>query len=593
MIAASHEIQRIALLYPGDLGSVFGAALLRAGFRVASFVAERSERTRRAAAAAGILRRESLEALLADADLIVSLVPQAGALATARRCAAVLRELALSGQRDPEVEAPRYLDANSIAPAALGEIAGVLDAAGVRTLDGAFLGSARELAERGSLALAGPGASEVGAQLERALRVRVLGDRAGDASAFKLCFSAFNKAVVAAGFESLVAAERAGFGAELLEALREFYPGAIADVERQTPTYPRHAARRADEMQQVAGWLDAVGFPAELARAASACFERIARERLALDAECRAEDVWRALAQRAARVPGRCSEGSTVSIRVPAPAAAAAPAIRIPRQSEIDEGETKMSADQRPQSSELHPGPGFRIRHQVRRPDPALVQAFREFQGPMISDLMNRLYTMRPAIQNLTDPALAPLVGPACTVKVFPGDNLMVHAALDIAKPGDVLVVDASGSHMNAVLGDLVSNKAKHRGIAGIIVDGLVRDIDGIREARIPVFARGVTPVGPLHRGPGEVNFPIQCGGIVVKPGDLIFADNNGVVVVPLEISEELLKRCQEKTAKEASYVASVKQGKFSNAWVHAELAMNGCVFVDDAPEPAASARSR
>ncbi len=240
-----------------------------------------------------------------------------------------------------------------------------------------------------------------------------------------------------------------------------------------------------------------------------------------------------------------------------------------------------MTADQKPQSSELHPGPGFRIRHAIERPDPALVQAFRGFEGPMISDLMNRLYTMRPAIQNMTDADLVPLVGPACTVKVFPGDNLMVHAALDVARPGDVLVIDAGGSHMNAVLGDLVSNKARHRGIAGIVVDGLVRDIDGIRAARIPVFGRGITPVGPLHRGPGEINFPIQCGGIVVRPGDLIFADNNGVVVVPLEIASELQKRCQEKQEKEAAYVASVKLGKFSNAWVHVELATSGCVMVD------------
>jgi RraA family protein len=239
-----------------------------------------------------------------------------------------------------------------------------------------------------------------------------------------------------------------------------------------------------------------------------------------------------------------------------------------------------MSADAKPQSSELHPGPGFRIRHQIQRPNAALLEGFRAFAGPLVSDLMNRLYTMRPAIQNLTDADLLPLVAPACTVKVFPGDNLMVHAALDVARAGDVLVIDAGGSHMNAVLGDLISNKARHRGIAGIVVDGLVRDIDGIREARIPVFGRGVTPVGPLHRGPGEINFPIQCGGIVVCPGDLIFADSNGVVVIPQEIAPELLKRCQEKTAREESYVEAVKRGSFSNAWVHAELTSHGCQLI-------------
>ena len=240
-----------------------------------------------------------------------------------------------------------------------------------------------------------------------------------------------------------------------------------------------------------------------------------------------------------------------------------------------------MKADTKPQSSEMHAGPGFRIRQTIQRPSPELVDSFRRFDGPMVSDLMNRLYTMRPAIQNMTDLELMPLVGPACTIKVFPGDNLMVHAALDVARPGDVLVIDAGGSHMNAIIGDLISNKAKHRGLAGFIIDGLVRDIDGIREAGIPVFARGITPVGPLHRGPGEINFPVQCGGIVVNPGDLIFADSNGVVVVPQEIAPELLKRCEQKTAKEEQYVEAVKRGEFSNVWVHADLAANGCHFVD------------
>lgn len=239
------------------------------------------------------------------------------------------------------------------------------------------------------------------------------------------------------------------------------------------------------------------------------------------------------------------------------------------------------AATKKPQSSAMHAGPGFRIRHDFKRPDPAVIEAFKPFEGPMVSDLMNRLYTMRPAIQSMTDVSLLPLVGPACTVRVFPGDNMMVHAALDIAKPGDVVVIDAGGSHMNAVLGDLISNKAKHRGIKGFVVDGLIRDLDGIKEVGIPVFARGITPVGPLHRGPGEVNYPIQSGGIVVQPGDIIFADSNGVVVVPQEISDELLKRCQEKTAREEEYVAAVKAGQFSNEWVHKYLDANGCVHVD------------
>ncbi len=189
----------------------------------------------------------------------------------------------------------------------------------------------------------------------------------------------------------------------------------------------------------------------------------------------------------------------------------------------------------RPQSAVMFPGPGFRIRSSVKRPDPELVASFDAFDTPAISDRMNRLYTMAPGIHNLTDERLR-LIGPACTVKVFPGDNLMVHKALDIAQPGDVVVVDASASTMTAVLGDLVSMKAKHRGIAGFIVDGLIRDLPGILAVEnFPVFARGITPIGPLHRGPGEINYPVSVGGIVVHPGDLVVADMNGVVVIPRE----------------------------------------------------------
>lgn len=229
-------------------------------------------------------------------------------------------------------------------------------------------------------------------------------------------------------------------------------------------------------------------------------------------------------------------------------------------------------ADEKPKSAEMHPGPGFRLRHEIERPDSNLIAGFADFDTPAISDLMNRLYTMVPAIRNLTAENLR-ILGPACTVKTFPGDNLMVHKSLDIAKPGDVIVVDASASSLTAVLGDLVSTKARHRAIAGFVVDGYIRDLPAIRAlADFPVFARGVTPIGPLHRGPGEINFPVSAGGIVVQPGDLIVGDLNGVVVVPRGIIEELLRRLQTRAEAEAAYVASVARGDFSNAWVDALL---------------------
>lgn len=226
----------------------------------------------------------------------------------------------------------------------------------------------------------------------------------------------------------------------------------------------------------------------------------------------------------------------------------------------------------KPKTAEMHPGLGFRIRRELGITDPVIIAGFADFDTPAISDLMNRLFTMSFEIKPMTDPGLR-IVGPACTVKVFPGDNLMVHKSLDIAMPGDVVVVDAGGSYMNAVLGDLVSTKARHRRIAGFVVDGLIRDLPAIlRLGDFPVFARGVTPIGPLHRGPGEINYPVSVGGIVVHPGDIVVGDRNGVVIVPRDAAGDLLERLRTKAAVEAEYEAAVARGEFSNAWVDATL---------------------
>jgi regulator of RNase E activity RraA len=230
----------------------------------------------------------------------------------------------------------------------------------------------------------------------------------------------------------------------------------------------------------------------------------------------------------------------------------------------------------KPQSAEMHPGPGFRIRTDIDRHDPEVVAGFQAFETPAISDMMNRLYTMSPEIRNLTAEHLR-ILGPACTVKVYPGDNLMVHKALDVARPGDVIAVDAGASLGTAVLGDLVSTKARHRGIAGFVVDGLIRDLPGIKAlGDFPVYARGVTPIGPLHRGPGEINYPVSVAGIVVHPGDVIVGDLNGVVVVPKDIASDLVDRLTGWATSESAYTSAVARGEFSNEWVDRLLAENG-----------------
>lgn len=238
----------------------------------------------------------------------------------------------------------------------------------------------------------------------------------------------------------------------------------------------------------------------------------------------------------------------------------------------------------KPRTAEMHVGPGLRMRAVTQRPDPELVAGFAEFETPSVSDLMNRLYALSPAVSCLT-PAAPTLIGPAFPVKVLPGDNLFVHAALDVAAPGDVVVVDAGGAGPAAVLGDLVATKARHRGIAGFVVDGLVRDLPGILAlGDFPVFARGVTPIGPLHRGPGELGYPVSIAGIVVHPGDIVVADTNGVVIVPQDDAAAVLARMRERSAAEAEYVAAVARGDFSNSWVDDTLRAAGVEPLRPAP---------
>lgn len=231
---------------------------------------------------------------------------------------------------------------------------------------------------------------------------------------------------------------------------------------------------------------------------------------------------------------------------------------------------------QAPTSADIHPGPGFRVMRDFKRSNLDVAAMFRDFGVQDISDHLNRLYGVECSIRCLSGGDRR-LIGPACTVKVYSGDNLMVHKALDIAKPGDVVVVDAGGSIKNAVLGDTISMKARHRGIAGFVVDGYVRDLDAIRALNFPVYARGETLVGPLHRGPGEINFPVCCGGVVVAPGDIIVADKGGIVVMPRSYLEQLYAKLMQHKDRMTTYLAAVKRGEFSNAWVDRQLESAHC----------------
>jgi RraA family protein len=214
----------------------------------------------------------------------------------------------------------------------------------------------------------------------------------------------------------------------------------------------------------------------------------------------------------------------------------------------------------------LRVGLGFRMRRAAERCDRQLVLRLAAFATPDIADKTNQLYVLDPAIRAATSAQL--IAGTACTVRVAPGDNLMVHKALDIARPGQIVVVDTGGGGHWAVLGDLVSTKAKHRGIAGFVVDGYIRDVSGIQSLGFPVFARGSCVVGPTKNGPGEINYPVCCGGVVVNPGDIVVGDENGVVVIPPDTAADLVAVLEADIEAVESYHKRVARGEFSNDWV-------------------------
>jgi regulator of RNase E activity RraA len=155
----------------------------------------------------------------------------------------------------------------------------------------------------------------------------------------------------------------------------------------------------------------------------------------------------------------------------------------------------------------------------------------------------------------------------------------MVHKALDIAEPGDIVVVDASGDLSNAIIGELMVAHAAQRGLGGIVIFGAIRDSEELLEGSFPVFAAGVTHRGPYKDGPGEVNVPIAINGMVIEPGDLVCGDADGLLSVPLASIETVFEAASKKHAAETRQMENIKLGKNDRAWVDASLARLGCVI--------------
>src|SRR5436305_10296174 len=208
----------------------------------------------------------------------------------------------------------------------------------------------------------------------------------------------------------------------------------------------------------------------------------------------------------------------------------------------------------------------MRILDIPKRPDPRLVAELARMVTPHLSDSMERLYAgghpLRPMHKE------GKLAGPAFTVKTAAGDNLLVHKALDSARPGDVIVVDAGGFLDNAIIGELMMTRARQRGIAGIVIWGAIRDSAEIGVGTYPVFAAGVTHRGPYKNGPGEINVPINMGGMAVNPGDIIVGDADGLVAIPPDQAERILKSAQAILAKETKNIKEIEAGTVDRSWV-------------------------
>ncbi|MBY0265282.1 MAG: RraA family protein [Burkholderiales bacterium] len=219
---------------------------------------------------------------------------------------------------------------------------------------------------------------------------------------------------------------------------------------------------------------------------------------------------------------------------------------------------------------------GFRILPFAAQPSAKLIAQLRKTATAHLSDNMHRLHAIGPDLFPCHRGGR--MVGTALTVKISPGDNLMVHKAIDIVRPGDVVVVDAGGVCSQAIIGEIMSAIAERNGAAGMVIDGAIRDADALALSDFPVYARGITHRGPYKNGPGEINVPVVIGEAVVNPGDIIIGDDDGLLALPQDMAEETLKLARLQEKKESDMLKAIRGGKkVDRRWVDETLRGLGC----------------
>ncbi|WP_430230653.1 RraA family protein [Paraburkholderia tropica] len=200
---------------------------------------------------------------------------------------------------------------------------------------------------------------------------------------------------------------------------------------------------------------------------------------------------------------------------------------------------------------------------------PATIAALRELPVSTLSDSMHR-NTGTSGLRPYHRPGKLTMAGTAVTVRSRGGDNLAYLRALDFCRPGDVLVVDAGGDLNNAVVGGILSFYAASAGLAGLVVDGAIRDVAEIRERDFPLYARGVTHRGPYKDGPGEINVPVCVDGMVVHPGDIAVGDQDGLLAIPQADAESVIEKARAVVKAEAETMRAMREGRWSREFVDA-----------------------
>jgi regulator of RNase E activity RraA len=223
---------------------------------------------------------------------------------------------------------------------------------------------------------------------------------------------------------------------------------------------------------------------------------------------------------------------------------------------------------------------GFRVYTERELPPKDLIEAYKSLPASNVADCMGRISAMSSAIRLINKPFGNSMVGVALTVKARPGDNLMLHKALNMATAGDVIVVSNGGDRSQSLMGEIMASYAAWKKVAGIVLDGPIRDVAALWDVDIPIYATGSTPGGPFRLGPGEINVPIACGNIHVDPGDIILGDCDGVIVIPRADAEDLLGKAQKWSVNDQAKLAAAKAGTADRSWVDKTLADAGCEII-------------